>query len=425
MSKLEVDPTWSSSPSSVTWSRPRPPQTEFTTLFPLREVQHLILDDLARIKPVTFMCISKYHYNRILPDLYRSFIIPWDKSEKALYGTRPMTCTKRLALSYVQTLYVGADPRETEVPLPINEGWWADRGLVEFVWALLKFTAFNRPINQKGKKRYLLPRLESIHMASGVCARRIDELAPHTATSYEDGTPLPPLGDQSYLLWSLFFRLTPNPSACRISIHVPISSEEPEWPSSIDSMTFIGCLASRGQFSIHFHQLDQACHRDRYLDKPHKFMQFRIRGRRHVGLDNLVLQIAFRHHVFNFSPDTSRDILDSRLGMLLNNGWIGAHGRLMYPDTEDWDYRKRYEIQLFTYGGPIKQRKYNDYKVPPWFDWDDFRSYMDKVQAEKQREHVESKRIVRELRRVDVLERTRYDLQYRRKYIKVKRRCTW
>lgn len=50
---------------------------------------------------------------------------------------------------------------------------------------------------------------------------------------------------------------------------------------------------------------------------------------------------------------------------------------------------------------------------------------MDKVQAEKQREHVESKRIVRELRRVDVLERTRYDLQYRRKYIKVKRRCTW
>lgn len=154
-------------------------------------------------------------------------------------------------------------------------------------------------------------------------------------------------------------------------------------------------------------------------------MQFRIRGRRHVGLDNLVLQIAFRHHVFNFSPDTSGDILDSRLGGLLNSGWIDAHGRLVYPDTEDWDYRKRYEIQLFTYEGPIKQRKYNDYKVPTWFDWDDFRSYMDKVQAEKQREQVESKRMVRELRRVDVLERTRYDLQYRRKYIKVKRRCTW
>lgn len=422
--KFEADSTWSS-PSLVTWSCPKPPQIEFTTLIPLREVQHLILDELARIKPVTFMCISKYHYHRILPNLYSSFIIPWDKPEKALYGTRPMTSTKRLALSYVQTLYVGADPRETRVPLPINEGWWADRGRVEFVWALLKFAAFNRPTNRNGKKRYLLPRLESIHIASAVCSQKINELAPHTATNYEDGTPLPPMGDQSYLLWSLFFRLIPHPSGCRISIHVPISAEEPEWPSSIDSMTFIGHLADRRQFSVHFHQLDQECLRDRYLDKPHKVIRFKIRGKRHPGLDNLVLQTAFRDNVFNFSPDTRWGILDSRLEKLLNGSWIHDHGRVMYPHTEDWDYRKRYQIRLFTYGGPIKQRKYDDYRVPAWFDWDNFRNYIDKVQAEKQREQMECKRMDKEIIRVDVLERIKYDLQYRRKYVMVKRRCTW
>lgn len=424
MMKFKADPTWSS-PSLATWSRSKPPQIEFTTLIPLREVQHFILDELARIKPVTVMRISKYQYHRILPDLYRTFIIPWDKPEKALYGTRPITCTKRLALSYVQTLYVGADPRENRVPLPINRGWWADRGLVEFVWALLKFSAFNRPTKTNGKKSYLLPRLESIHIASAVCAQRINELAPHTATSYDDGTPLPPMGDQSYLLWNLFFRLTPTPSACRISIHAPISSKEPEWPSSIDSMTFIGHLADRRQFSVHFHQLDQEGLRDRYLDKPHKVIRFKVCGRRHAGLDNLVLQTAFRDHVFNFSPDTRWDILDSRLEGLLNGSWIHGHGRVMYPDTEEWDYRKRYQIRLFTYGGTVKQKKYDNYKVPAWFDWDNFRSYIDRMQAEKQREQLESERVAKQLRRLDVLERIKYDLQYRRKYITVKRRCTW
>lgn len=97
----------------------------------------------------------------------------------------------------------------------------------------------------------------------------------------------------------------------------------------------------------------------------------------------------------------------------------------MYPHTEDWDYRKRYQIRLFTYGGPIKQRKYDDYRVPAWFDWDNFRNYIDKVQAEKQREQMECKRMDKEIIRVDVLERIKYDLQYRRKYVMVKRRCTW
>ncbi|WVQ79841.1 hypothetical protein IAT38_001941 [Cryptococcus sp. DSM 104549] len=84
------------------------PQFEFTTLTPLLEVQHLILDELS---PSFLLRLSKHCFDVITPRLYHTLSLDSENVDKVLYGATTPNGYKSEALGHVRRLHIGMNGR--------------------------------------------------------------------------------------------------------------------------------------------------------------------------------------------------------------------------------------------------------------------------------------------------------------------------
>ncbi|KNX50103.2 hypothetical protein CNBG_9235 [Cryptococcus deuterogattii R265] len=168
----------------------------FTTLMPLAEVQHLILDELANLNMLTYMCISKYHFRRTALRIYEVFDIPWHGYKRTLVGTNPLSQTKLEAFRNVKVLRLGS-PFLPLQEYGISRIFYPSEMLGMF-WFLLKQSA-------RISQGILFLQLKEIHINTRLCTINFWNTA-----IVNGGYNRPDIVDQSERLWYMIFAAIPE-----------------------------------------------------------------------------------------------------------------------------------------------------------------------------------------------------------------------
>lgn len=214
----------------------------FTTLMPLAEVQHLILDELANLNMLTYMCISKYHFRRTALRIYEVFDIPWHGYKRTLVGTNPLSQTKLEAFRNVKVLRLGS-PFLPLQEYGISRIFYPSEMLGMF-WFLLKQSA-------RISQGILFLQLKEIHINTRLCTINFWNTA-----IVNGGYNRPDIVDQSERLWYMIFAAIPE--SCRVIFHCSLRCQ---WVDFCDAFSpyianrLLGPLGKRPRFSIHFHSM--------------------------------------------------------------------------------------------------------------------------------------------------------------------------
>nr|KIR49108.1 hypothetical protein I312_01259 [Cryptococcus bacillisporus CA1280] len=266
---------------------------EFTTLMPLAEVQHLILDELANLDMLTYMCISKYHFRRMASRIYEVFDIPWQTHgiKRTLTGTNPLSQTKLEAFRNVKVLRLGSPFLPLQIQYPyIHQEYGISRifdpsEMLGMFWFLLKQSA-------RIPQGILFPQLKEIHINTRLCTINFW----HTAI-VNGGYNRPDIVDQSERLWYMIFAAIPE--SCRVIFHCILRCQWVDFDGAfspyIAANRLLGPLGKHPEFSIHFHAMTDTplpIRRSRPPMAPHHVVKWDVYTPYHPKYDDIVTREA-------------------------------------------------------------------------------------------------------------------------------------